>query len=247
MVAKWSYGFVCIVAIMLATGCAHEAITPQPAESAAKPAAAKADAKAPAEKADLEWESLFNGKDLDGWKVTEFGGQGEVRVKDGAMILPMGAMLTGVNYTGPTPKINYEVELDAMRMDGTDFFCGLTFPVNDSCASLICGGWGGSVCGISCLDGYDAANNETTTIREFKKGQWYRIRMRVMDKRLMAWIDDKPVVDVSTKGRKIDVRIEIELGRPFGLASYQTTAAIKNVRIRPLKPEEITEKPEEQF
>lgn len=246
MFAKCSHGIVWLATLILAAGCACNTTQSQSADATAKPVA-KTNAQSPAQNADLQWESLFNGKDLDGWKITEFGGQGEVHVKDGALILPMGAMLTGVTYTDQTPKINYEIELDAMRVEGTDFFCGLTFPVNDSAASLICGGWGGGVCGISSLDGYDAANNSTTTYREFKKGQWYRIRMRVMEKRLMAWIDNQPIVDVSTKGRKIDVRIEIELSRPFGLASYQTTAAIKNIRIRPLKPEEVTEKPDDEL
>ncbi|HEX2972208.1 MAG TPA: DUF1080 domain-containing protein [Tepidisphaeraceae bacterium] len=242
MVAKWSRGIVWAAAVLMAAGCAQKTGTPEAGEAPAKPAVAKGEPKP-----DLQWDDLFNGKDLDNWKVAEFGGEGQVQVKDGLLMLPMGAMLTGVSYAGELPKINYEVELEAMRVTGNDFFCGLTFPVNDSSASLICGGWGGSVCGISSLDGYDAANNETTTVREFKQGQWYKIRMRVMEKRLMAWVDETPIVDVSIKGRKVDVRVEVELCRPFGLASYQTTGAVKNVRIRTLNPEEITEKPEEQF
>ena len=107
-------------------------------------------------------------------------------------------------------KMSYEIELDAQRVDGTDFFCGLTFPVNDDCASLIVGGWGGGLCGISCLDLNDAANNDTTTIREFKSKTWYHIRLRVIPDRLMAWIDDKKIVDVNTKGKKITVRHEVD-------------------------------------
>jgi len=43
------------------------------------------------------WQSLFDGKSLDGWSVTEFAGHGEVAVRDGQLVLGMGAILTGVN------------------------------------------------------------------------------------------------------------------------------------------------------
>src|SRR5262249_28545450 len=117
---------------------------------------------------EVSWRSLFDGKTLTDWKRTEYGGEGEPKVKDGTLVIPMGATLSGVNYTGKSPKMNYEVELEAMRVDGSDFFCGLTVPINDSSASLILGGWGGGVCGISSLDGEDAANNNTTTTRNFE-------------------------------------------------------------------------------
>ena len=73
------------------------------------------------------WKSLFDGKTLDGWAATEFGGEGDVYVEDGSIILGFGSPLTGVTYKGSHPKTNYEIRLDAMRMEGSDFFCGLTF------------------------------------------------------------------------------------------------------------------------
>ena len=121
----------------------------------------------------------------------------------GNLILPFGEMLTGITYTGEVPKMNYEVELHAKKVEGSDFFCGLTFPVNDSFASLICGGWGGTIVGISSLDEKDANRNETRVVKKFDKDKWYTIRLRVLPDRLQAWIDDEKVVDVVTTGRKI--------------------------------------------
>src|SRR5947209_3778646 len=95
---------------------------------------------------------LFDGKTLDKWKPTKFGGEGEVHVENGCLVIEAGVTLSGANYTGKTPNVNYEVELDARKLEGGDFFCGLTVPVGDSFATLIVGGWGGSLCGISCLD-----------------------------------------------------------------------------------------------
>ena len=161
--------------------------------------------------------------------------KGEPAVEDGKLILPVGVALTGVTYTGgDLPKTNYEIALDAQHMDGADFFCGLTFPVGDSNASLILGGWGGSLCGISSLDDEDAAHNETRTTRPFKSGQWYDVRLRVLPERLIAWVDDAKIIDVNTRGKQISLRRDIDASKPLGLASFQTTAAIKDVKIRKL-------------
>jgi hypothetical protein len=201
-------------------------------------AAQKADDKSkppPAKEAPAKWQPLFDGKTLGKWKPTDFGGQGESVVENGNLLLTHGEPLTGVTWQGEPPfRMNYEIELDAQRVDGSDFFCGLTFPVDKTCASLIVGGWGGSLCGISNLDDNDAANNETTKILEFKNKQWYHIRMRVEPERLQAWIDKEQIVDTNTKDKKINVRAEVESSQPLGIASFQSTAAIKNVRIRPL-------------
>jgi len=176
---------------------------------------------------------LFDGTTLTGWAVTDFGGSGEVKVQEGNLILGMGVM-TGVTWTNPIARMNYEIELEAMRVDGSDFFCGLTFPVGENPCSLIVGGWGGGVVGLSSLDGEDAAHNETTHYLNFEKGRWYRIRLRVTPTAIQAWIDGDQVVDVTTTGRKISIRSEVELSRPLGFATWSTTGALRNIWMRPL-------------
>jgi hypothetical protein len=173
--------------------------------------------------------SLFDGKTLGQWKITDFGGQGEVYVKDGSIYLEMGNDLTGINWTGPLVRMNYEINLEAMRVNGSDFFCGLTFPVGDNCCSLILGGWGGQVCGLSNIDYYDAANNETTRIISFENGKWYHVRLRVTPGKIEASLDDEKLVDIETAGRHIDTRAEVDLSKPLGIASWRTTAAIRNI------------------
>jgi hypothetical protein len=151
------------------------------------------------------------------------------------MICHMGDLFTGVTSTNPMPLINYEVTLEAMRVMGTDFFCGLTFPVRNSHCSLIIGGWGGSVVGLSNLDDQDASDNETTQFVSFENGRWYRIRLRVSEHLIEAWIEQKKVVDVITTGRKLSLRPgDIERSAPFGLATWVTTGAFRDVKIRKL-------------
>jgi hypothetical protein len=178
--------------------------------------------------------SLFDGKSLGQWKITDFGGQGDVYVKDGAIYLEMGNDMTGVTWTGPLVRMNYEITLEAMRVSGSDFFCGLTFPVAENPCSLILGGWGGGVCGLSNIDYYDAANNETTQFFSFEDKKWYRVRLRVTPDRIEAWLDDEELVNIETTGRKIDIRAEVDLSQPLGIATWCTTGAIRNIHLRRL-------------
>jgi hypothetical protein len=179
------------------------------------------------------WRVIFDGKSLSGWRPTAFAGRGEVLLESGCVVLNMGDPFTGITWTNAFPKNNYEIAFDAMRVSGADFFCGLTVPVRDSFCSLIVGGWGGSLIGISSLDGMDASENETSKFDSFDSGRWYRIRLRVTTDKLEAWIDADKVVDVVTTGRRISVRAgEIELSEPLGIAAWQTTAAVREIRFR---------------
>jgi hypothetical protein len=188
-----------------------------------------------ADDAKAGWQSLFDGRTLKDWKSTDFGGEGTVEVKDGAILLGVGNDLTGVNYQRLVPHRNYEVSLEARRVDGSDFFCGLTFPVKDAPCSLIIGGWGGGVCGLSSLDGLDASENSTTKYKDFDNGRWYTIRLRVTDAKIEAWIDKEQIVNQNLAGKKLSIRSEVEASRPFGIASYRTLAALRNIRLRELK------------
>jgi hypothetical protein len=197
-----------------------------------------------------DWQPLFDGETLKGWKVIEFVARGEVLVKPvvsakdkatnsvarSAIFLEAGDMLTGIKWTQEVPKTNYEISLLAMKVDGSDFFCGLTFPVRDSFCTFVVGGWGGGIVGISSLDGHDASENETTQYEGFEKGCWYQIRVRVSDEMLEAWIDQKKMVDVKLKGRRIALRRgEIDKSVPLGIATYQTSAALRDIKWRRLK------------
>jgi hypothetical protein len=179
------------------------------------------------------WQNLLDGNSLTGWAVVNFAGHGEVEMESGSIVLPMGDPFTGVTYTNPFPKVNYEIALEAMRVMGTDFFCGLTVPVRDSHCSLILGGWGGSLVGISSLDSMDASENETTKFKQFENGKWHRIRLRVTERKIEAWIGDEKLVDVSIEGRKIALRPgEIERCAPLGIAAWQTTAMAREIKFR---------------
>jgi hypothetical protein len=183
-----------------------------------------------------KWVNIFDGKSLEGWKSTNFGGEAEVKVSDGSIIVEPGSPLTGITYTGDgLPKTNYEVELEAQKQQGIDFFCALTFPVGDENCTFVVGGWAGSVVGLSSIDGKDASRNDTTQYMTFKKDQWYKIKVRVTPGHIEAWIDGKPVVKQALEGHKLSIRPEVELNRPLGICTFETRAALKNLKVQRLK------------
>ncbi len=181
------------------------------------------------------WRSLFDGQTLTNWHPTKFIGEAAVKVENGQIILEAGSALTGITWTGPAlPMTNYELTLQAMRIEGRDFFAGVTFPVADSFCSLILGGWGGTVVGLSSINGMDASENETSQSVDFEMKRWYTVRIRVTPAKIEAWLDERPIIDQDIKGRKIGTRLEVELSRPLGVASWRTKSAVRDIRLRRL-------------
>ncbi|MFP4621606.1 MAG: DUF1080 domain-containing protein [Bacteroidales bacterium] len=182
----------------------------------------------------MGWRPLFNGRTLAGWKITNFGTQGPVQVdeKDSTLILGMGEGCTGITWQREFPKVNYEIALDAKRFRGNDFFCGLTFPVEEEYCTLIVGGWGGTVVGISNIDGKDASENFTRQSMGFEKQKWYHIRVSVTSKWLRAWIDNQQVAEMQVKKYQFSVRPEVRLSRPLGICSWMTAAVLKDIQFR---------------
>lgn len=178
--------------------------------------------------------ALFDGQSLNGWEVTNFGPQGPVRVTSGKIIINMGDGCSGINYTNDFPKLNYEVGLEARKTAGNDFFCGLTFPVGDSFCSLIVGGWGGPVVGLSTIDGLDASENETRILKNFEKNIWYNIYLQVNDSSIVATINGEELVNFSFTNHEIGIRPEVSLSKPFGLCTWMTTTEIRNFWMREL-------------
>jgi hypothetical protein len=172
-----------------------------------------------------------DGRPLTGWEVTNFGPQGPVYVSGDNIMLGMGDGCTGITWKGDFPSVNYEVSLDAKRVEGNDFFCGITFPAGKDPCSLIIGGWGGTTVGLSSIDGLDASDNMTRILMQFEKNRWYHITLAVTDKKIVAWIDSTKVVDFNMGNGKLSIRPEVQLSKPFGIASWNTTAALRNIRV----------------
>lgn len=179
---------------------------------------------------------LFDGKKLGQWEVikkNDFEKHGKVTIKNGVLSLPSGQPATGIRWTGEFPRNHYEVSLQARRTKGNDFFCGITFPFNESYLSLIIGGWGGGVTGLSNIDNMAAVENETTGYVEVKDNHWYQVRLQVTPERIRAWVDGEEILDFMTRDHKFSIWWEQEPVRPFGIASWYTSTELRNIRIVP--------------
>lgn len=178
--------------------------------------------------------SIFNGKNLEGWSETPFNGKGRVNVRDGSIILGRGDKMTGINYDYVDNLVwdNYEITLEAMRVEGKDFFCALTFPVKGTFCTLVLGGWSGSIVGLSNIDGYDAVNNFTGDTRNFENNKWYSVRLRVAGDKIEAWLGNiDKMVDFTIGNYELSLRSEVIISAPLGIATYDTVGAIRNIRL----------------
>ena len=177
---------------------------------------------------------LFDGQGLENWEITDFAGHGDVGLDgNGSAVLEFGIALTGMHWIGDElPRVNYEIHWQAKKVMGTDFFGSLTFPYLKNHATLILGGWGGALVGISSIDGFDASENETATAHLFKQNQWYSCRLRVTASHFKFWVDQEKLINVEVIDRDISMRSgEIELSTPLGFSTYDTTGHIRNVRL----------------
>lgn len=152
---------------------------------------------------------------------------------DGALRLGFGGPLTGVHWTGDFPREDYELEVEAARLAGTDFFAGITFPVGEEHLTLILGGWGGALVGLSCIDGQDAAGNETRRTIPFERGKPVTARIRVNAARVEVVLDGSTLYSIERAGRVFSLRAEVLPSRPLGIATYATRSEISVVRWRP--------------
>ncbi len=234
----WPLGFVffCIAS----AGLVAFDVPPAAAQDAASKSAAGAQQAAPESKntepdAKSKWTQL-SGK----WEPCEFGGDGPIEITDKVIEVGYGDPLTGVRWKGSFPKDNYEVEIEARRTDGFDFFCALTFPVAETHCTLVLGGWGGGVTGLSNIDGYDASDNETTQFRAYDDDKWFRVRVRVDTKHITCWIDDKEIIQQEREGHEFGIRFEMDPCVPLGVAAYQCDAEYRNLRWRPLNQSSST-------
>ena len=188
-----------------------------------------------------EWISLFNGENLEGWKIADYYGTGDVTVEDGVIRLGLGMMITGIVYDGETefPKTDFELEFESQRTTGTDFFATVTFPVGDGFCSFVTGGWGGSVFGLSSINGYDASENSSSKFFSSENDKWYKIRVRVTNERILCWVDDEEIVNCERdEDKTFTTRFEVRTSQPMGIANYCCDSEVKNVRYRMLEEAE---------
>ncbi len=186
----------------------------------------------------VEWR-LLSPEFVSAWQAAGITNEGKVLIKEGEITLHPGQPMTGARFeawrSAALPVTHYTIEYEAMRVEGNDFFGTVTFPVNEAHVSLIVGGWGGTLVGISSIDDMDASENNTRGNGYFENNRWHQVRIEVRDDDLRAWIGGKLFVNVSIKGHQLGLRSgDIERSAPFGFVSYATQARIRGIVVRRL-------------
>ena len=191
------------------------------------------------------WISLFDGKTMADWTVPVYGGDGNVEVQDGNIVIGRGEMMTGIRYEKDFPKINYEIRYEVRRTNGYDFFGACTFPIKESFCTLINGGWGGGLTGLSSVDGYDASENSTSTHHDYLDNTWYRFRIRVTDTNIQVWITsqdkeenwgtEQSVIELEMEGRNFSTRFEVDKYKPLGFCTWTTEGQLRNIEYRKIE------------
>jgi len=222
---------VAVAAAETAVDAAIEAVATAKAAVAAMKAAATE-----------KWIPLFDGESTVGWSIPIYGGDGEVDVQEGNLVIGRGEMMTGIRYEKEFPKINYEIRYEARRTQGYDFFAACTFPVKESFCTLVNGGWGGGLTGLSSIDGYDASDNSFSTHHDYRENAWYRFRIRVLDDKIQVWITDQDkegnwgkeesVIELETEDRRLSTRLEMERYKPFAFCTWNAEGQLRKIEYR---------------
>jgi len=189
------------------------------------------------------WTPLFDGESMAGWSVPIYGGDGEVEVQEGNIVIGRGDSMTGIRYEKEFPNIDYELQYEARRTGGYDFFAACTFPVKKSFCTFVNGGWGGGMVGLSSVNGYDASENETNSYYDFKANTWYRFRIQVKSDQIQVWIAtqdkegnweaEKTLVDLAIDDKtQLSTRMEVSQYKPLGFCTWSTEGQLRNIEYR---------------
>ncbi len=179
---------------------------------------------------------------LPHWQSAAMPDSGRVEITPASLTLHPGQPMTGVRFAGDwdqlaLPWIDYALHFEARRLAGSDFFATCTFPVGapDRCVSFVLGGWGGGLIGISNIDYLNASENSTRGELRFEDGRWYRLRIEVRVHDLRVWLDGRPIVNTSIKGRHLSLRTgDIALCAPLGFATWYTHGEVRAVSMERL-------------
>ncbi len=236
--------FSVLFAVLLTAFCAAPLFAADAKKSDEPQYDAVAESQKDADKYD--WTVLFDGETLKNWIDLEDAGAARVVVEDGALILGMGATSTSIKLDEAAlgkafPREKYELEYVARRDMGTDFFSGATFPVGDDYLTLVNGGWGGGVFGLSSIDEMDASENSTSSFYNFKNKRWYRFQIQVTKRAIRVFVDGEKEIDYVLENHRLGTRYEVSRCRPLGFASWVSRGELKTIRVRALTDAEVKE------
>jgi len=183
-----------------------------------------------------EW-ALFDGTKLDGWRVLDPRPPSRlrgpsVRLGGGRLVLDGGKRAAGIAWTGPLLRENYELAVEAMRIERDGAFLAIVFPVGDASCALVVGGPPGT--GLDTIDGQPLPRNPTRRDTWFDSGRLYKISIRVTRTRVAVRVDQNTLLEMPRAGHDFTTPEWCSDFKPLGLLNWRTAAAVRSVRMRRL-------------
>ncbi|HUT35547.1 MAG TPA: family 16 glycoside hydrolase [Planctomycetota bacterium] len=186
-----------------------------------------------------EWQSLFDGKSLEGWRASakaRFAKGGDVRAEDGVIKVGRGGPWTAVVCTQRLPALDYELELEARRVGGADDFCDMLFPVGSTYGRLLAGGDSGGRLAVSVKTPLAEGAGRVRTWHRFENDRWYRLRLRVGRERFEVFVDDQRLLDAPTAAIEAELTDGYDDLVPLGIFTWGTGSHLRNIRLRRIEP-----------
>jgi hypothetical protein len=186
------------------------------------------------------WRGLFDGKSLDGWRVSkegDYGKPGRVVVKDDAIDLGKGNPWTAIACTHEVPTDDYELDFEARRPSGGGDFANFVFPAgSEHGVARIGANGGGKLVQVRVKGSLDAAKGRASALHQFEQGRWYHFRLRVGRGRVELWLDGEDLLSVPVSRLSTWMSRSHKDLRPLGFFAFSTPSQLRNIRVRRLGP-----------
>jgi hypothetical protein len=209
-----------------------------------------------AQEQEIPWESIFNGKDLTGWKIV--GSKGIAYVKDGEILCHRTKNTTEHTFVTSVKKYSdFILEID-FKLDPPGYSAGVLVrcidAVQDTAKVRLYGyqvkidqsarSWTGGVFddfGGSWKWMYDLSENESAR-KAFKLGEWNTFRVEAIGDNIKVWLNDVPSTNLFNKKYKEGyVALKIHALKPDGQGE-DLLIHFKNIRMITNNPAQFAKK-----
>ncbi|NQT86975.1 DUF1080 domain-containing protein, partial [bacterium] len=125
----------------------------------------------------------------------------------------------------------YEVALEVMNTSKPNTV-GIVVPIGRAQCLLTAGGWDGGIAGLTTVDDRWGNDNPTTHRMQFPRDEWYRVRLRVTERKVQAWVGAAKVFDIARAGHVFALPTDRDPLRPFGIETWAQSAKVRNIVMR---------------
>lgn len=187
-----------------------------------------------------EWQTLFDGKSLAGWHISDSSHHGNTQgwcVEDGAIVGAQDKPGNGGILLSDHTYANFLLELELNPDWGLDSGLFLRSTPDGRCYQLMVDCYdGGNVGGVygEGLGGFRA--DAIDWLKHFRKGEWNTLLVVVTGNPpiIEVWLNGEHVVSWKGEDRLLDSRGHIALQVHAGDGFFGKKTRFRNIRIRPI-------------